>query len=67
MEDNDLKLRDEIAMKIMEILFVKYNPFQSYIEQGIELNPNLPKTKSIARVAYIVADEMRKARLASFK
>jgi hypothetical protein len=68
MEDNDNKLRDQIAIAAMQAIITHSGNAINYIEGETEIDPNnLPRTKRIAHMAYLIADEMRKARLASFK
>lgn len=71
-DEVDIKLRDQLAMAAMQALIAKYKVFDGYIqaldsyreEDGYNPRKTKPtKSRRIATVAYIIADEMRKVRL----
>jgi hypothetical protein len=68
--DDDFKLRDQLAIAAMQALITKYGCWGKYIVENEGDGPFKapgPRTQRIALVAYRIADEMRKARLKSFK
>jgi len=65
-DDDEIRLRDQFAIAAMQALIGKNAIFTKYIDGLEEVRPTHPRTERIAIVAYIVADEMRKARLKSF-
>ena len=66
-DDEDIRLRDQFAIAAMEALIIKYGAFNNYIDkENFDMKGPYPRTQRLATAAYIVADEMRKARLKSF-
>jgi hypothetical protein len=68
-DDEEIRLRDKIAIAAMQALLTKEGAWANYIDgldvAGPKEAPAL-RTKRIAMAAYRIADEMRKARLISF-
>ena len=70
MEDKEEKvsLRDQIAIAAMQALITHSGAAGSYLDDGNEIDSdNMPRTERVARLSYLIADKMRKARLTSFK
>jgi hypothetical protein len=64
--DEDIKFQDQIAMKVMEILLTRHNSGTHLSASDLD-ELEMYRIKRFATIAYKIAGEMRKARLASFK
>lgn len=65
-DDEEIRLRDQLAIAAMQALITKEGIFGTYIDGAGDVKPPYPRTERLCTVAYIIADEMRKARLKSF-
>lgn len=66
-EDEEIRLRDQYAIAAMGALISKYGVFGQHIEgEGYNMQGPFPRAQRLTTAAYIIADEMRKARLKSF-
>ena len=66
--DEEIRLRDQFAMAAMQALIDKYGVLGRYIENEADIKEEpYRKMERITLAAYKIADEMRKARLISFK
>jgi hypothetical protein len=72
--DEDIRLRDKIAIAAMQALITTCGVWEEFIDNGEdgddghqEITEPAPRTERIALVAYRIADEMRKVRLKVFK
>ena len=67
-DDEEIRLRDKIAIAAMQALITKEGLFGNYIDSNEDpvIRPPHSRTARLATAAYIIADEMRKARLKSF-
>jgi len=63
-DEKETRLRDQCAMLIMQTLIAEYGSYSATISGKPH---DLDKTKRMARVAYEIADIMRKARLGAFE
>lgn len=83
MSNEDLKFRDECAIQVMQTLLsgAKFSHYTTTIQKAFEtLAPErinihtecdqeegLKIIRRIAKISYIIADEMRKARIKAFE
>lgn len=74
--EKELRLRDQFAIAAMQSLVSNVDLYNSYIEDEMSSKIETPEVyqerikgrlERLAIVAYKIADEMRKARLMSFK
>lgn len=67
-DDEDLRLRDRLAAAALPALIHRYNDKvgTKWIEAGAPTEAFYADADNIARMAYKIADAMRKARLQAF-
>jgi hypothetical protein len=67
-DDEEIRLRDKIAIAAMQALLTREGAWGDYIndKETFNLKSKHPRLQRIATAAYVIADEMRKARLKSF-